>query len=47
MIFLYILIMFLFLLLGVVAMHTETLEAVHKEIKRLPPIQKASNILMT
>ena len=25
---------------GVVAMHIETLEAVHKESKRLPPIQK-------
>ena len=25
---------------GVVAMHIETLEAVHREAKRLPPIQK-------
>lgn len=27
---------------GVVAMHIETLEAVHSESKRLPPIQKVS-----
>lgn len=25
---------------GVIAMHIETLEAVHQESKRLPPIQK-------
>ena len=26
---------------GVVSMHVESLEAVHKESQRLPPIQKA------
>lgn len=28
---------------GVVLMHVETLEAVHRESKRLPPIQKVYN----
>jgi hypothetical protein len=27
---------------GVIAMHIETLDAVHQESKRLPPIQKVS-----
>ena len=35
---------FLFPSTGVVAMHIETLEAVHKESKRLPPIQKVGYI---
>ena len=30
---------------GVVAMHIETLEAVHREAKRLPPIQKVLNFV--
>lgn len=30
---------------GVVHMHVETLEAVHRESKRLPPIQKVSPLL--
>lgn len=29
---------------GVVHMHVETLEAVHRESKRLPPIQKVCHI---
>ena len=28
---------------GVIAMHLETLEAVHQESKRLPPIQKVNS----
>lgn len=32
-----------FVSIGVVAMHIETLEAVSRESKRLPPIQKVRN----
>ena len=32
---------------GVVAMHIETLEAVHREAKRLPPIQKVLTLKST
>ena len=31
---------------GVVAMHVETLDAVYKESKRLPPIQKVCVVLI-
>lgn len=32
-------------LLDIVQMHIETLDAVHRESKRLPPIQKVTNSL--
>lgn len=31
---------------GVVAMHVETLDAVYKESKRLPPIQKVGPVVL-
>lgn len=34
-------------ILGVVAMHVETLEAVHRESKRLPPIQKVNSCILS
>lgn len=32
--------------LGIVAIQMETLEAVHRESRRLPPIQKVSMVFM-
>lgn len=37
--------LFFFINKGVVAMHIETLEAVNRESKRLPPVQKVKIII--